>query len=252
MPRPPCRRKIGFIPNVVYFKPAGIPFIALEEVIIGHDELEALRLKDLMGMAQDEAAQSMGISQPTLHRLLISAHQKIADAIINGKAIRVEGGNVEILQKEIIPCGMGKKWMCREDYYKSEKTDNKNLKKEEANMKIAITSADGTMEGMVDERFGRAKKIIIYDMEKNTWSVVDNAINFNSPQGAGIQTAQNVINAGASIVISGHLGPKAYRVLTSADVNVYTASNMKVSDAITAFKEGRLNKLTGPDVEGHW
>lgn len=242
MPRPTCRRRIGFIPNVVYFKPAGIPIATLDEVIIGHDELEALRLKNLMGLPQEEAANIMGISQPTLHRLLSNTYQKIADALINGKAIRVEGGNVEL-----ITCGMKKGWRCN---------INQNIKEEFKEkgdqMKIAITSVDGTMEGPIDERFGRARKIIIYDKETKNWSVLDNTVNMASPQGAGIQTAQNVIKAGAGIVISGHLGPKAFQVLNAAGVHIYTATNKSAKDAIVAFEERKLNRLTGPDVGGHW
>ena len=119
-------------------------------------------------------------------------------------------------------------------------------------MKIAITSTDGTLEGMVDERFGRSRKLIIYDRENKSHEVIDNMQNMNAPQGAGIQSAQNVVNSGATTVISGHLGPNAFRVLQSAWVEVYTASNMPVSEAIGAFEEGKLAKLTGPDVGGHW
>ena len=98
MPRPRLFRRVGFEPNVIYFKPAGIRMVELEEVILGVDEFEAVRLKDLLGMEQDEAAKKMGISQPTFHRLVLSARKKIADAIVNGKAIRIEGGNFRIMR----------------------------------------------------------------------------------------------------------------------------------------------------------
>lgn len=250
MPRRPCRRRIGFIPDVAYFKPAGIPMRIIEEVSLGHDEAEAIRLKDLLGLSQEDAASQMGISQPTLHRLLNSAHQKIADAIINGKALRIEGGNVEVMV-EGISCGPRHRWHCRGGF-KGVNMDGYIKDIEGGAMKIAITSTDGTMNGMVDERFGRCRKIIIYDTETGESIVIDNAVNTGSPQGAGIQTAQNVINAGAMSVISGHLGPKAYQVLNQAGVAVYVATGMTVSDAISAFKEGRLAKLTSPDVSGHW
>lgn len=119
-------------------------------------------------------------------------------------------------------------------------------------MKIAITSIDGTLDGMVDERFGRAKKIVVVDNDTNNQETVDNVTNMNAAQGAGIQTAQNVIQTGAKTVISGHLGPNAFRVLSTAGVDVYTASGMTVRDALQAYKDGKLSKLTGADVEGHW
>ena len=119
-------------------------------------------------------------------------------------------------------------------------------------MKIAVTSVDGTLEGKVDERFGRSRKIVIYDPETKTHGVVDNTINMNAPQGAGIQSAEHIVKQGAHAVISGHLGPNAFRVLQAAGVAVYTAANMTVSEALRAFEDGRLTQLTGPDVSGHW
>ena len=68
----------------------------LEKSIITVDEFEAVRLKDLLGLEQEEAAKKMNISQPTFHRLVLSARKKIADAIVNGKAIKIEGGNYKM------------------------------------------------------------------------------------------------------------------------------------------------------------
>ena len=62
------------------------------------DEFEAVRLKDLLGMEQEEAAKKMNISQPTFHRLISSARKKIADALVSGKTIKVEGGAYKIVE----------------------------------------------------------------------------------------------------------------------------------------------------------
>jgi len=99
MPRPRRCRRVCFKPNITYFKPAGIRIVDLEESILTVDEFEAVRLKDLLGLEQEEAAKKMNISQPTFHRLVVSARKKIADAIINGKAIRIEGGNFKFSSK---------------------------------------------------------------------------------------------------------------------------------------------------------
>jgi predicted DNA-binding protein (UPF0251 family) len=90
MVRPRRMRRICFTPNAVYFKPAGVPLRLLEEVVIRKDELEALRLQNLKGLGQEEAAKQMEISQPTFHRILQEARKKITDALINGKAIKIE------------------------------------------------------------------------------------------------------------------------------------------------------------------
>jgi predicted DNA-binding protein (UPF0251 family) len=84
------------MPGVTYFKPAGIPLRALEEIRLTVEEAEAIRLKDLEGLEQEEGAGKMNVSRPTFQRVLALARQKIADAILNGKAIRIEGGNFVI------------------------------------------------------------------------------------------------------------------------------------------------------------
>ena len=90
MPRPRIPRRLRFKPNVFYFKPRGIPLRFLEEVVLYKDELEALKLHEVDRLEQTEAAAKMKISQPTFARILDSAHKKIATAIIDGKAIRIE------------------------------------------------------------------------------------------------------------------------------------------------------------------
>jgi predicted DNA-binding protein (UPF0251 family) len=76
-------------PCVNYFKPAGQRIIDLGEIILSKDEFEALRLKDLQGLPQDECAKQMEVSQPTFHRILLSARKKTSEAIIKGKAIKI-------------------------------------------------------------------------------------------------------------------------------------------------------------------
>jgi uncharacterized protein len=90
MPRPKLPRRLRFNPEVAYFKPRGIPLRELEEVVLGADELEAIKLHDVDGMDHTAAAQYMDISQPTFGRILNEAYRKIALALIKGKAIRLE------------------------------------------------------------------------------------------------------------------------------------------------------------------
>lgn len=90
MPRPRIKRMIRFNPNVRYFKPRGIPLTALEEVVLQADELEAIKLHDLDGLDQTQAALKMGVSQPTFARILDKGYKAIAEALIKGKAIRIE------------------------------------------------------------------------------------------------------------------------------------------------------------------
>ncbi len=96
MSRPFKCRRIANVPEVTHFKPAGIPLDDLDEIVLSLEEAEALRLKELEGLEQERGAQKMNISRPTFQRVLASARFKVADALLNGKAIRIDGGNYEL------------------------------------------------------------------------------------------------------------------------------------------------------------
>ena len=99
MPRPRKCRRVAFSPEVTFFKPAGIPLRMLDEVAITIEELEAIRLKDLEGLDQEQAAGRMSISRPTFQRVLSSARHKIAEALLKGKAIRIGGGTYNLSKR---------------------------------------------------------------------------------------------------------------------------------------------------------
>ncbi|MGB6872982.1 MAG: DUF134 domain-containing protein [Dehalococcoidia bacterium] len=110
MARPAKLRCVAQLPNVGFFKPVGIPASVLQGIRISLEELESIRLKDLEGLEQEECAQQMRISRPTFHRILESARKKLADALINGKAIQIVGGNFELAQR-LFRCGNdGHEW----------------------------------------------------------------------------------------------------------------------------------------------
>jgi len=99
MPRPRIRRRIGNLPGRDFFKPAGVRMRELKEVTLNCDEYEAIRLIDFLEQEQSEACRKMNISQPTLSRLLKNARKKISEAIVEGKAIRICGGDFEVCKK---------------------------------------------------------------------------------------------------------------------------------------------------------
>ncbi|MDD4568581.1 MAG: DUF134 domain-containing protein [Tepidanaerobacteraceae bacterium] len=98
MARPPKWRHVEFIPDITYFKPAGVPLRQLDEVVLTVEELEALRLKDLGGLEQEPCAERMNISRPTFIRIINSARKKVAEALVKGKAIRIEGGTYQYVR----------------------------------------------------------------------------------------------------------------------------------------------------------
>jgi len=89
MPRPRLNRNIYFKPDVTYFKPQGVPMPLLDVIELTLEESESLRLKNIEGLSQTECAKEMATSQSTFQRILTSAYNKISDAIINGKAIKI-------------------------------------------------------------------------------------------------------------------------------------------------------------------
>ena len=100
MARPQKNRIVAFNPNVSYFKPRGIPLVELEEVGLTVDEREAIRLADLQSLSHEEAGKLMGVSRATFGRIVQKARLAVADALINGKAINIEGGNYRIVAPE--------------------------------------------------------------------------------------------------------------------------------------------------------
>ena len=104
MTRPKCCRRVGGTPRCAMFKPAGIPACSLEQIVLGLDEMEALRLADLLGMYQEQAAERMNISRQTFGRVIESAHKKVAQALIEGKVLKIEGGEIEMAEKRKFTC----------------------------------------------------------------------------------------------------------------------------------------------------
>ena len=97
MARPRNCRRVGALPGSEYFKPRGIPLSMLEEITLSVDEFEAIRLADLENLYQEEAADKMKVSRPTFGRIIESAHKKVAEALVKGKALKIDGGDFEVV-----------------------------------------------------------------------------------------------------------------------------------------------------------
>ncbi len=104
MARPFCCRRVACEPETHTFKPQGVPLSALDKVTMTVDEFEAIRLADLEGLYQEPAAERMGISRPTFGRIIESAHKKVADALVNGKTLKIEGGQIKVLGERLFRC----------------------------------------------------------------------------------------------------------------------------------------------------
>jgi predicted DNA-binding protein (UPF0251 family) len=96
MSRPQCCRRVAGIPIASVFHPAGIPSPELVEIVLALDEFEAIRLADLEGLYQEQAAERMSVSRPTFGRILAAAHRKVAEALAHGKTLKIEGGTIRM------------------------------------------------------------------------------------------------------------------------------------------------------------
>jgi len=119
-------------------------------------------------------------------------------------------------------------------------------------MKIAVSATGKDMSSNVDPRFGRAKYFIVVDTDTNESAAHDNAQNLNVAQGAGIQAGETVARLGAKALVTGNVGPKAFRILNAAGIKVYLSGEGTVADAIRKFKAGELKEAVSSNVEGHW
>jgi predicted DNA-binding protein (UPF0251 family)/predicted Fe-Mo cluster-binding NifX family protein len=187
-------------------KPAGLPASELPVVTLAFDEAEALRLADLEGLYQEAAARSMGVSRPTFGRIIESARRKVADAILNGKALRIEGGEVTI----------------------REEGDRK--------MTIAVPSR----EGKVDEHFGHCKEFLVFSVAED--GSLKAAPTIASAEGCGCKSgiAAELARAGVTTLVAGNLGEGALRVLGSHGIAVVRGATGDARAAAEAFAKGEL------------
>lgn len=114
-------------------------------------------------------------------------------------------------------------------------------------MKVAVSARGTSLEDTIDEHFGRAAYLLIVDVDTFGVEVLDNTRNRNVLHGAGLGAAESVDSAGAAAVVTGHLGPKAYRALTAIDIPGYSGAGMTVRQAVEAFAQDRLERLNETD-----
>lgn len=119
-------------------------------------------------------------------------------------------------------------------------------------MKVVISSRGEGLQAAIDPRFGRAARFLVFDTQSRELQSVDNRQNLEAAQGAGVQAAQTVAGLGAEALITGHCGPKAFRVLQAAGVRIYAGADGTVAEALAALEQGRLQAASGADVESHW
>jgi len=119
-------------------------------------------------------------------------------------------------------------------------------------MKIAVTTEGDDLNAQIDSRFGRAPKFLVVDTETMSFDVAPNTQSLDLAQGAGIQSAQNILVHKPDVVLTGNCGPKAFKVLRAAGVKVVVGVKGKIADAVHDYIDGKYAEATEANVEGHW
>lgn len=248
MPRPRKCRWIRNLPEADYFKPRGIPIRRLREVVLSVEGYEALRLAEVEGVSREEAAKRMKISRHTFGRVLAEARRVVAEAVVRGWALRIDGGHYVIESSGAQNTGIGGD-ANRSQKCGSGKETPARVSREELNMaKIAVSSEGPTLEDRVDPRFGRAAGFVLIDPQTQAVEYLDNGTSQALARGAGIQAAERVADAGAKVVLTGYVGPKAFQALAAAGIQVgQDLGGMTVQEALDRFQSGQVEMASGPN-----
>jgi predicted DNA-binding protein (UPF0251 family)/predicted Fe-Mo cluster-binding NifX family protein len=243
MSRPKKCRMVDAVPGVRLFKPQGIPARQLEEVYLSFEGYEALRLADLEGLRQDDAAERMKISRQTFGRILAEARKAVTETIVKGLVLRIEGGEYRMADG-----GVGPSTVCRGlDAFKRDSGRNPQGDKIQMR-KIAVSSEGPDLDGPVDPRFGRAAGFIIIDPDTMANEYVDNSTSQGMSQGAGIQTAELMTRHGVGVVLTGYVGPKAFQALSAAGIKTgQNLEDLSVRQAVEKYKTGQVSMAGGPN-----
>ncbi len=232
MPRPMKCRKVCHFPQTLEFSPVGVKTEG-EPVILAVDEYETIRLIDKEGFSQEQCTVFMQIARTTVQRIYESARKKLADAIVDGRPLRIEGGDFWLCNGQGADCGRGDcfKQMVHQQY-RIDKGDNM--------MRIAVTYENG----QIFQHFGHTEQFKIYDVQegKITSSKVVDTNGSGHGALAGVLTALN-----ADVLICGGIGGGAQAALAAADIKLYGGVSGNADEAVTALLAGDL--AYDPDVK---
>ena len=246
MPRPKKCRMVDAAPGVRLFKPQGIPARLLEEVYLSVEGYEALRLADMEGLRQDEAAERMMISRQTFGRILAQARKSVAEVVVKGLVLRIEGGECRVADGSINPAAA-----CTASEGPLRQPERKLPGGKNKMQKIAVSSEGPDLDGPIDPRFGRAAGFVIIDPETMAFEYVGNGASQTMNQGAGIQTAELMTQHDVGVVLTGYVGPKAFQALSAAGIKIgQNLESLSVRAAVEKYKSGQVSIAEAPNRTG--
>ncbi len=230
MPRPRKCRKVCCLPRNLGF----VPEQPCEEapVLLTVDEYEALRLIDREGFSQEQCGSYMDIARATVQQIYTSARKKIADALVEGRAIRITGGDYRLCDGKESYCGCGG---CR----KHRLSCNHTAQQKEKRMKVMIPLDENKVD--VCPTFARAPYFLCGD--ENQVTILENPA-ANAQGGAGLQAAQFVVDQEAAALVTVRCGQNAADIFKLAQVKIYEAQGKDAKENLAACLNGTLAELT--------
>lgn len=231
MPRPKKCRKVCQMPQTRAFLPAG-EVSPDETVILTVDEYEAIRLIDKEGFSQEECSAYMQVARTTVQLIYNSARKKLAEVLVDGLPLRIEGGDYQLCDGREKDCGCGG---CR----KHRRSCRKMTVKEGKGMKIAIPLDENKQDVCIV--LSRAPYFLFH--EDGTDTILENPA-AQAQSGAGIQAAQFLADSNADVLITVRCGENAAEVLKAAGMKIYKSVNKAAADDLAAWGDGRLEELT--------
>lgn len=225
MARPKRFRKICEEPYFSKFSPEGEAPRGVVEMSV--DEYEVIRLVDFLKKTHDECARQMDISRTTVTEIYDCARQKIADVIVNGRALVISGGCFRICEGNVYACAK-----CK--YQAIQKNQNEIMQKGDSFMRIAVTYENE----MIFQHFGHTEKFKIYDVENG--EIITKTIVSTNGQGHGALSAI-LGNYKVDVLICGGIGGGAQMALSEFGIRLYGGVSGNCDDAVNAFLKNELD-----------
>lgn len=225
MPRPRKFRRVCHFPNTLAFSPEDTQE-EKDPVILTVDEFETIRLIDREGLSQEECSQLMGVARTTVQLIYGSARQKLAQVLVEGRPLRIEGGDYRLCRGSDSPCG-------REDCFQQKFRDQYEKPKGDNPMRIAVTYDNGE----IFQHFGHTSQFKVYDIVDNKILSAQVVDTMGSGHGAlaGVLTALN-----ADVLICGGIGGGAQMALAAAGIRLFGGVSGNADAAVEAFISGKL------------
>lgn len=231
MPRPRKCRKVCCLPDNDGF----VPVRGGEEltpIVLNVDEYESIRLIDREGFSQEQCGEYMRIARTTVQQIYAAARKKLADALVEGLPLRIEGGDFQLCDGNEDYCGCGG---CRRH---RRGCLQQNIM-EDRKMRIAIPLDENKQDVCIV--LARAPYFLFWEDGKDT--ILENPA-AQAHGGAGIQAAQFLVDNGVNVLITVRCGQNAADVFKAAGMKIYKSANKAAADDLTAFEDGKLSELT--------